>query len=35
MEEAGRIMGVQAVTVRGRLHKARQLLRDLLEETDG
>ncbi|MEX0985705.1 MAG: sigma-70 family RNA polymerase sigma factor [Actinomycetota bacterium] len=34
-EEAGHILGIQAVSVRGRLHRARQQLRDLLEETDG
>ncbi len=33
-EEAGHILGIQAVSVRGRLHRARTLLRDLLEETD-
>jgi RNA polymerase sigma-70 factor (ECF subfamily) len=34
-EEAGRVLGIEAVSVRGRIHRARQLLRDLLEETDG
>jgi RNA polymerase sigma factor (sigma-70 family) len=34
-EEAGRVLGIEPVSVRGRLHRARGLLRDLLEETDG
>jgi RNA polymerase sigma factor (sigma-70 family) len=34
-EEAGRLLGIEAVSVRGRLHRARRLLRNLLEETDG
>jgi len=34
-EEAGRVLGIRAVSVRGRVHRARQLLRDLLEGTDG
>jgi RNA polymerase sigma factor (sigma-70 family) len=34
-EEAGHVLGIEAVSVRGRLHRARQLLRDLLEEADG
>ena len=34
-EEAGRILGIRAVSVRGRVHRARQLLRELLEDTDG
>ena len=34
-EEAAQVLGIQAVSVRGRLHRARQLLRHLLEETDG
>ena len=34
-EEAGRVLGIEAVSVRGRLHRARQLLRELLEERDG
>lgn len=34
-EEAGQLLGIEAVSVRGRIHRARQLLRDLLEETDG
>ena len=33
-EEAGRVLGIEAVSVRGRVHRARRLLRDLLEETD-
>jgi RNA polymerase sigma factor (sigma-70 family) len=33
-EEAGRVLGIRAVSVRGRVHRARQLLRDLLEEAD-
>jgi RNA polymerase sigma factor (sigma-70 family) len=31
-EEAGHVLGIEAVSVRGRLHRARQLLRGLLEE---
>jgi RNA polymerase sigma factor (sigma-70 family) len=34
-EESGLILGIEAVSVRGRLHRARQLLRELVEETDG
>jgi RNA polymerase sigma factor (sigma-70 family) len=34
-EESGGILGIEAVSVRGRLHRARQLLRELLEEIDG
>ena len=34
-EESGVILGIEAVSVRGRLHRARQLLRELLEESDG
>ena len=34
-EEAGRVLGIEPVSVRGRLHRARGLLRELLEETDG
>lgn len=34
-EEAGRVLGIKAVSVRGRVHRARLLLRDLLEEADG
>jgi RNA polymerase sigma-70 factor (ECF subfamily) len=34
-EEAGGILGIEAVSVRGRVHRARRLLRDLLEETHG
>ncbi|MBI4261824.1 MAG: sigma-70 family RNA polymerase sigma factor [Actinobacteria bacterium] len=35
VEEAGQVLGIEGVSVRGRLHRARQLLRDLLEESDG
>jgi RNA polymerase sigma-70 factor (ECF subfamily) len=34
-EEAGRVLGIRGVSVRGRVHRARQLLRELLEDTDG
>jgi len=34
-EESGAILGIEAVSVRGRMHRARQLLGELLEETDG
>jgi RNA polymerase sigma factor (sigma-70 family) len=34
-EEAGQVLGIEAVSVRGRLHRARQMLRGLLEEADG
>ncbi len=34
-EETGRVLGIRAVSVRGRVHRARQLLRELLEDTDG
>jgi RNA polymerase sigma factor (sigma-70 family) len=34
-EESGLILGIEGVSVRGRLYRARQLLRELLEETDG
>lgn len=34
-EETGRLLGIAPVSVRGRLHRARNQLRDLLEDTDG
>jgi RNA polymerase sigma-70 factor, ECF subfamily len=34
-EEAGRILGIEAVSVRGRLHRARATLRQRLGEIDG
>ena len=34
-EQAGRVLGVRPATVRGRVHRARKLLRDQLEDVDG
>jgi RNA polymerase sigma-70 factor (ECF subfamily) len=34
-EEAGRILGIEAVSVRGRLHRARATLRERLGDLDG
>ena len=34
-EEAGRMLGIAPVSVRGRLHRARGQLRELLGDTDG
>jgi DNA-directed RNA polymerase specialized sigma24 family protein len=34
-EEAGRILGIEAVSVRGRLHRARGTLRERFGGSDG